>query len=147
MPALFAAAAAVALAAADGPSRALPYDAIRDPVITGAAAAPGRVRERRGARIRRRRRLILLGPRQRGVRGGDLVRHLRVDERRWGCLGRLGRGTAAGGPHRLPADRGRPALPLRRAGRSRRGHSLRNPGAAPVALPWRRRDAPATGAC
>src|SRR5437870_2234290 len=39
MPALFAAAAAVALAAADGPSRALPYDAIRDPVITGAAAA------------------------------------------------------------------------------------------------------------
>src|SRR2546428_212192 len=39
MPALFAAAAAVALAAADGPSRALPYDAIRDPVITGAAAS------------------------------------------------------------------------------------------------------------
>src|SRR5438128_1964522 len=39
MPALFAAAAAVALAAADGPSRALPYDAIRDPVIAGAAGA------------------------------------------------------------------------------------------------------------
>jgi len=38
MPALLAAAAAAALAAADGPSRALPYDAIRDPVITGAAA-------------------------------------------------------------------------------------------------------------
>src|SRR5437660_7002291 len=39
MPALFAAAAAVALAAANGPSRALPYDAIRDPVITGTAGA------------------------------------------------------------------------------------------------------------
>jgi len=39
MPALLAAAAAAALVAADGPSRALPYDAIRDPVITGAAGA------------------------------------------------------------------------------------------------------------
>jgi membrane-associated phospholipid phosphatase len=37
MPALLAAAAAAALAAADGPSRALPYDAIRDPVVTGTA--------------------------------------------------------------------------------------------------------------
>ena len=39
MPALLAAAAAAALAAASGPSRALPYDAIRDPVITGTAGA------------------------------------------------------------------------------------------------------------
>src|SRR2546423_3658263 len=39
MPALLAAAAAAALAAADGPSRALPYEAIRDPVITGTAGA------------------------------------------------------------------------------------------------------------
>src|SRR2546423_13235053 len=39
MPALLAAAAAAAVAAADGPSRALPYDAIRDPVITGTAGA------------------------------------------------------------------------------------------------------------
>src|SRR5437879_9893453 len=39
MPALRAAAAAAALAAADGPSRALPYEAIRDPVIAGTAGA------------------------------------------------------------------------------------------------------------
>src|SRR2546423_12771407 len=39
MPALLAAAAAAAVAAADGPSRALPYDAIRDSVITGTAGA------------------------------------------------------------------------------------------------------------
>ncbi|MFL5311003.1 MAG: phosphatase PAP2 family protein [Myxococcales bacterium] len=39
MSAMVAAAAAAALAAADGPSRALPYDAIRDPVITGTAGA------------------------------------------------------------------------------------------------------------
>ena len=39
MPALLAAAAAAALAAADGPSRALPYESIRDPIVTGTAGA------------------------------------------------------------------------------------------------------------
>lgn len=37
MSAIVAAAAAAALAAADLPSRALPYDAIRDPIVTGTA--------------------------------------------------------------------------------------------------------------
>jgi len=39
MPALLAAAAAAALAAANGPSRALPYESIRDPIVTGTAGA------------------------------------------------------------------------------------------------------------
>jgi len=39
MPALLAVAAAAALAGASGPSRSLPYDSIRDPVVTGAAGA------------------------------------------------------------------------------------------------------------
>jgi membrane-associated phospholipid phosphatase len=39
MPALLAVAAAAALAAASGPSRSLPYESIRDPVVTGVAGA------------------------------------------------------------------------------------------------------------
>jgi len=39
VPALLAVAAAAALAAASGPSRSLPYDSIRDPLVTGAAGA------------------------------------------------------------------------------------------------------------